>query len=86
MSQLKNFVRQKHQEAGNAILSGDTAIQPYRLKGRTACDYCSFKSVCQFDPTDQEQQYLNLKADKPANIVGKIREELKCKNGVIDSN
>ncbi|MFJ8234611.1 helicase-exonuclease AddAB subunit AddB [Ureibacillus sp. NPDC094379] len=86
MSQLKDFVRQKHQEAGNAILSGDTAIHPYRLKGRTACDYCSFKSVCQFDPTDQEQQYFNLKADKPANIVGKIREELKCKNGVIDSN
>lgn len=84
MVNLKHFVRAKHQEAGNAILSGDTAIRPYRLKGKTACDYCSFKPVCQFDPTDNEQQYMQLSGDKPANIIEKVREELKL-SGTIDS-
>lgn len=84
MKEIKQYVRLKHQAAGNGILNGETAIRPYRLKGKTACDFCSFKSVCQFDPTDNEQHYYQLQADKPVNIVSKIREELKG-NGAIDS-
>ena len=84
MGQIKQYVRHKHKVAGEGILSGETGIQPYRLKGRTACDYCSFKSVCQFDPSDHEQLYHQLQADKPDNIVSKIREELK-NDGSINS-
>lgn len=84
MEEIKQYVRLKHKVAGNGILNGETAIRPYRLKGKTACDFCSFKSVCQFDPTDNEQHYYQLQADKPVNIVSKIREELKG-NGAIDS-
>jgi len=84
MGQIKQYVRNKHKAAGDGILSGETGIHPYRLKGRTACDYCSFKSVCQFDPTDNEQLYHQLQADKPMNIVTKMREELK-NDGSINS-
>ncbi len=84
MNEIKQYVRFKHKTAGDGILNGETAIRPYRLKGKTACDFCSFKSVCQFDPSDNEQQYYQLQADKPINIVSKIREELKG-NGAIDS-
>lgn len=84
MGQIKQYVRHKHKVAGEGILSGETGIQPYRLKGRTACDFCSFKSVCQFDTTDQEHMYHQLQADKPDIIVSKIREELK-NDGSINS-
>lgn len=84
MTQIKQYVRKKHKAAGDGILSGETGIHPYRLKGKTACDFCSFKSVCQFDPTDHEQLYHSLHADKPNNVVNKIREELN-NNGTIDS-
>lgn len=84
MGQIQQYVRHKHKVAGDGILSGETGIKPYRLKGRTACDYCSFKSVCQFDPTDHEQLYHQLQADKTDNIVSKIREELK-NDGSINS-
>ncbi|TSI04254.1 helicase-exonuclease AddAB subunit AddB [Lysinibacillus sp. BW-2-10] len=84
MSQISQYVRNKHQLAGEGIMSGEARIHPYRLKGRTGCDFCSFKSVCQFDPTDNEQVYHQLHADKPATIVSKIREELK-RDGSIDS-
>lgn len=77
MNQLQHYVQRKHQQAGNAILSGDTSIKPYRLKGRTACDFCSFKSVCQFDQTDPSQSYAQLKAEKTERVVEKIHEELK---------
>lgn len=84
MGQIKQYVRYKHRVAGEGILSGETGIQPYRLKGRTACDFCSFKSVCQFDTSDHEQFYHQLQADKPLNIVSKIREEMKA-NGADNS-
>ncbi|HWL13803.1 MAG TPA: helicase-exonuclease AddAB subunit AddB [Ureibacillus sp.] len=84
MGQIKQYVRNKHKAAGDGILNGETGIHPYRLKGRTACDYCSFKSVCQFDPSDHDQMYHQLQADKPINVVSKIREELK-NDGTINS-
>lgn len=74
MEELRLFVRKKHREAGDSILSGDTSIRPFKLKDRTACDYCEFKLVCQFDPTDGEYQLLQ--ADKAPNVVEKIRKEL----------
>lgn len=84
MDDLRTFVRQKHKEAGDSILSGDTSIRPYKLKSRTACDFCQFKSVCQFDPSDG-QQYRLLSADKTPNVVEKIRKELKV-DGTADTN
>ncbi|QBK25404.1 helicase-exonuclease AddAB subunit AddB [Ureibacillus thermophilus] len=75
MQDLRKFVRRKHQEAGESILSGDTSIRPFKLKDKTACDYCQFKSVCQFDPA--EDAYLRLEVDKMPNVIEKIRRELK---------
>lgn len=77
MKKLQHFVRRKHQEAGNGILSGDTAISPYKLKAKTACDYCQFAAVCQFDPSDGKQNYRQLMQAKPNDIVDKIRKEIE---------
>ncbi len=77
MKKLQHFVRRKHQEAGNGILSGDTAISPYKLKAKTACDYCQFAAVCQFDPSDGKQGYRQLMQAKPNDIVDKIRKEIE---------
>nr|WP_106783804.1 helicase-exonuclease AddAB subunit AddB [Lysinibacillus timonensis] len=73
---LQHYVRSKHKEAGDGILSGEISIHPYKLKNKTACDYCSFKSVCQFDPTDNIQKYHQLKSEQTEDIVAKIKEEL----------
>lgn len=83
MKELSQFVRKKHQQAGKKIISGETSIMPYRLKDQIACKFCNFKSICQFDAT--EQRYHLLQADSSDNILEKIREELK-QNETIDSN
>ncbi|MFJ7735935.1 helicase-exonuclease AddAB subunit AddB [Lysinibacillus sp. NPDC097287] len=77
MKNIQHFVRQKHKEAGNGILAGDTAISPYKLKSKTACDYCQFTAVCQFDPSDGKQNYRQLSQAKPVEVVEKIRKEMK---------
>ncbi|WP_431029218.1 helicase-exonuclease AddAB subunit AddB [Lysinibacillus sp. LZ02] len=82
MPALQQFVIEKHKEAGNEIFAGKTSISPFRLKKKTACDYCSYKAVCQFDPSDGTQAYEDLSAQKPNAIIEKIKKE--C--GLHDSN
>ncbi|OCS87451.1 helicase-exonuclease AddAB subunit AddB [Caryophanon tenue] len=77
MQFVQQYVRKKHMEAGNGILAGKTDITPYRLKDKTACTYCQFKAVCQFDPSDGEQQYNRLHGMKQQQFVEKIRQEVE---------
>ena len=76
MANLRSFVRTKHQQAGDGMLAGDTRVFPYRMKGKTACDYCNYRSVCQFDPTDPEQDYRKLAVSTPEEITQRINEEV----------
>ncbi|WP_017381563.1 helicase-exonuclease AddAB subunit AddB [Paenisporosarcina sp. TG-14] len=76
LENLRKFVRTKHQQAGDGMLSGDTRVLPYRMKDKTACDYCNFRSVCQFDPTDVDQQYRKLAIATPEEITQRIKEEV----------
>ncbi|QBP41731.1 helicase-exonuclease AddAB subunit AddB [Paenisporosarcina antarctica] len=76
LANLRTFVRTKHQQAGDGMLSGDTRVLPYRMKDKTACDYCNFRSVCQFDPTDVDQQYRKLAIATPEEITQRIKEEV----------
>lgn len=76
MNHIQSFVRRKHKEAGNDILSGNTAIHPFKFKTKTACDYCQYKSVCQFDPMN-EGEYRLLQAENNEKVIEKMRRELK---------
>ncbi|MGG0658260.1 helicase-exonuclease AddAB subunit AddB [Rummeliibacillus pycnus] len=82
MQSLRNFVRNKHKNAGEEILTGCTDISPFKMNQRTACEFCSFKSVCQFDTTDTDQHYRQLPIEKSGEIIEKIRKEA----GNDDSN
>lgn len=76
MDVLQQFVHRKLQHAGNEIYAGTTDINPYSLRNKTACTFCSFKSVCQFDVTESDQQYNQLKPAKPGEVLGAIKKEL----------
>ncbi|MCZ8536593.1 helicase-exonuclease AddAB subunit AddB [Paenisporosarcina quisquiliarum] len=76
MANLRTFVRKKHQQAGDGMLAGDTRVLPYRMKDKTACDYCNFRSVCQFDPTDPDQHYRKLTVGTPEEVTQRIKEEV----------
>lgn len=40
-----------------ALVSGETAISPKKMKKQTACQYCSFKGICFFDLAFEGCQY-----------------------------
>lgn len=75
MEAIRRFVRGKHQSAGNGILDGDTRITPYKVKEDTPCQFCSYRSICQFDPADPAQHYRKLPDLSNDKAVELIRKE-----------
>lgn len=69
---MRHFVRHKYQEAGNKILDGAVSINPYKLKERTPCQFCGFRSFCGFDPSLSSNQYRHLTNEKAENILTKM--------------
>lgn len=76
LEKTAKFVRKRHRQAGGGILSGDTRVLPYQSKTKMPCTYCSYRSVCQFDPQDIRQPIRKLKQEKADVITKKMMEEV----------
>src|SRR5690606_34035173 len=48
---LLDVARRRASQFGAAILAGRIDVRPYRLGRESPCRYCSFRSVCRFDPS-----------------------------------
>ncbi|MRH44175.1 helicase-exonuclease AddAB subunit AddB [Aquibacillus halophilus] len=70
--QLQGYIRKLMTNAGMDITSGGVHLNPFQQKQQTACTYCSFRSVCQFDPTLEENNYRRLQELKDEEIIEAI--------------
>ena len=73
--ELSDFVNEKMRDIGKRILEGETAMHPYERKGRTACDYCTYREICGFDTKIPGAGFRRLHEYKPEEIWKKIEEE-----------
>ena len=55
------------------IMSGNIDIKPYYLKGTTPCTYCKYKSICNFDSKNKENNYRFIPHYKDTDILDKIK-------------
>jgi ATP-dependent helicase/nuclease subunit B len=74
---LKNYVRKIYQNTGNSIIEGKLDIAPYKLKDKTPCTFCAFKSVCQFDESIEQNTYRILTPHSKETVLELIGKELK---------
>jgi ATP-dependent helicase/nuclease subunit B len=65
---LKGHVRKLLYSLGEEMLKGNISISPYRRKKMTACTYCGYSSICQFDTKLSRNSYRNLQDKKEAEI------------------
>ncbi|MBT2756451.1 helicase-exonuclease AddAB subunit AddB [Mesobacillus foraminis] len=72
---LRRFVRNKYVETGNDIISGVVDIDPFKLKDRLPCTFCSFKSVCQFDRSIDSNDFRKLVPKSKEDILEAIKKE-----------
>lgn len=57
---LQRYTNKLIKEIANEILSGNIDIRPIynRKKKKTPCEYCEYKSICNFDSTKNEYNYV----------------------------
>lgn len=72
---LRKHARKTFKEIGTDITNGVVEVSPYKLKDKVPCTFCSFKAVCQFDQSLEENEYRMLKPEKSDKVLKKIREE-----------
>jgi ATP-dependent helicase/nuclease subunit B len=73
------------QETGEDILNGNISISPYRQGKDHACQYCSYKPVCHFDPYLPENSYRTLPVLKDSDIWNQFAS-LPADDLIITSN
>ncbi|MBY6036400.1 helicase-exonuclease AddAB subunit AddB [Fictibacillus nanhaiensis] len=72
---MRHHARKMAVKSGTGISDGVIDISPYEMKKKVPCTYCSYKPVCQFDQTLEENQYRELKLEKDDIILEKMQEE-----------
>ena len=78
MKVLSDFVNAKIRSIGRAIFRGDTAVNPYRMKKESGCDYCPYHGICGFDLRIPGFGYRRLEEPKDKNeILEKMRQEIE---------
>lgn len=83
-TRLTNHVRSSYEKSGNQMLDGIVDIAPYKMKNKTPCTFCSFKSVCQFDLSIKDNEYRTLLPKAKKEVFELIQEEEKS-HGKIDN-
>ncbi|WP_257349237.1 helicase-exonuclease AddAB subunit AddB [Pseudalkalibacillus decolorationis] len=72
---VRSYVRSMIGRIGTEITDGKIDISPYEIQKRTPCTFCSYRSVCQFDATLDENNYRILKNVKDEEAFEQIREK-----------
>lgn len=70
-----SYARDSIGRIGKEMLAGNIAAQPYEKGNRTACDFCDYKSVCEFDETQPGYHYRRWKDFDKDEFLRRIREE-----------
>lgn len=62
---LRKYVRETLVNLCEDMLSGNIEIKPSKEKRYSACNFCSYSAICQFDSTmkDNKYRYVNKKKD-----------------------
>lgn len=68
---IMELTKENIEELGSRIAEGKIAIEPYKNKSNTGCDYCEFKNICHFDVKNGGNQYRRPDNEK----LKRYREE-----------
>lgn len=70
---LQAYIRQLMKNAGLSMIEGNLELNPFQKQDQTACTFCSFRSVCQFDSTLPENNYRRLQDLQDEEVTEAIK-------------
>lgn len=74
-TRLQEHIKQIVVRAGLELTNGDIKLNPFDSGEKTACRFCPYKSVCQFDPILETNEYHLLPKMDDKTVLKKLLEE-----------
>lgn len=81
---LRGHVREKLALLCEEMADGNIAIEPYKKKGHTPCEYCKLSSVCKFDTEVKGNKYKYISDLKDEDIWQLIMPAAKEEGGAAN--
>ena len=72
---LLNHVDNLLRKVSHELVGGKVKIEPYKMQNQTACSFCPYLSICQFDRQLTGNNYRNLPPLKNNEVISKMRDE-----------
>lgn len=72
---LTRHVQQKIGDLVEDMYAGLTSVSPFRYGTKTACDTCSFRSFCRFEPAAGAGRYRPLPRQSTATVFARLTSE-----------
>ena len=73
---LQKYIIKTIKEISKEILKGRIELKPYNKKGKTPCEYCSYKSICGFDTRLCNNTYNFIDKKSNDGVIKKMKEEI----------
>lgn len=70
---LQDYIYKTIKQISKEILGGNIALKPYNKKGKTPCEYCSYKAICGFNPGFCGNNYNYVEKKSKDDIIRKMR-------------
>jgi len=74
--ELSNYVNKKVRLFGTEILSGNIAVNPYKIGDNTACTYCKYGSICGIELRAESSDYRKFKEYTTDEVWKLIEDDL----------
>ncbi|MDR0468658.1 MAG: PD-(D/E)XK nuclease family protein, partial [Peptococcaceae bacterium] len=74
---LGGHSRRMLSEAGQRIMEGDISLSPHLTKGKSACTYCLYRSVCRFDTAVPGHNYRWLPGLSDDTVLKRLKSMRK---------
>lgn len=73
---LQDYIDKTIKDISKEILNGKIDLKPYNKKGKTPCEYCSYKAICGFNTSQNGNKYNYIDQKSKDDIIKKMKEEL----------
>ena len=73
---LQKYIIKTIKEISKEILKGRIELKPYNKKGKTPCEYCSYKRICGFDTRLCNNTYNFIDKKSNDDVIKKMKEEI----------
>lgn len=75
---LQDYIYKTIKEISKEILKGNIDIKPYNKNGKKPCDYCSYKTICGFNPRMCGNNYNYIDKKTKDDVILKMKKEKFC--------